>query len=373
MTAPADPRRPRIFAPDHPGVTETSSRPESTGGSARGASGAGSAAAGDPERDADPGPRVTSGRRPAAAGAPPRPTLADLEGGIRWGAILVSAATLLATLSAGVWFARFVSVTLARNDWIGWTATGLVAVMALAATVIVLREIVGLSRLARLAALRRSAERALSTRDGKLERAAVADLKPLFAARPDCRWALGRLDDHAGDVRDPGDLLRLADRELMAPLDVEARRVVMASSKRVGVVTAMSPLMLVAVLYVLVENVRMLRALATVYGGRPGTAGALKLGRMVVGHLVAAGGVALTEDLVGQFLGQDLLRRLSRRLGEGAFNGALTARIGAAAIGIIRPLPFIEAQPVRVRDLLPDLFKRPAAQTAATPAAKDTD
>ena len=65
-----------------------------------------------------------------------------------------------------------------------------------------------------------------------------------------------------------------------------------------------------------------------------------------------------TDDLLGQFLGQDLLRRLSRRLGEGAFNGALTARIGTAAVDVMRPLPFLSARPVRVRDLLPELFRR---------------
>ena len=52
----------------------------------------------------------------------------------------------------------------------------------------------------------------------------------------------------------------------------------------------------------------------------------------------------MTDDLLGQFLGQDILRRLSRRLGEGAFNGALTARIGIAAIEVIRPLPFLAAK-----------------------------
>jgi putative membrane protein len=69
----------------------------------------------------------------------------------------------------------------------------------------------------------------------------------------------------------------------------------------------------------------------------------------------------MTDDLLGQFLGQDLLRRLSRRLGEGAFNGALTARIGTAAIDVVRPLPFLHTRPVRARDLLPDLFRRSGA------------
>ena len=68
--------------------------------------------------------------------------------------------------------------------------------------------------------------------------------------------------------------------------------------------------------------------------------------------------MALTDDLLGQFLGQDLLRRLSRRFGEGAFNGALTARVGAAAVVVCRPLPFITAPPIRARDMLAELFRR---------------
>jgi putative membrane protein len=123
----------------------------------------------------------------------------------------------------------------------------------------------------------------------------------------------------------------------------------------------MSPIVWLAMLYVVVENLRMLKALAGLYGGRPGGMGALRLARMVLTHILATGGLALTDDLLGQFLGQDILRRLSRRLGEGAFNGALTARIGTAAIEVTRPLPFLDATPVRVRDLLPELLRRPEA------------
>jgi putative membrane protein len=100
-----------------------------------------------------------------------------------------------------------------------------------------------------------------------------------------------------------------------------------------------------------------LRTLAAVYGGRAGFVGTARLARMVFAHIIATGGIALTDDLFGQFLGQDILRRLSRRLGEGIFNGALTARIGAAAIQVIRPLPFLETRPVRARDFLSELAK----------------
>jgi putative membrane protein len=274
------------------------------------------------------------------------------------GGLFLSAVVGLVGLALSVSFATFVSTALARQDWVGWTATSLAAIAVATGLVIVARELVGLIRLRRLTRLKRDAETALRTMDKALERKVVAGVTAAFRGRRDLTWSLARLRDHAGDVRDPGELLKLADREVLAPLDAAARRLVLKSAKRVSVVTAMSPMVWVAMLYVMVENLRLLKGLATLYGGRPGGIGALRLARMVVGHIVATGGIAMTDDLVGQFLGQDLLRRLSRRLGEGVFNGALTARIGVAAIEVTRPIPFLDAEPIRVRDLVPELLKR---------------
>ena len=169
-------------------------------------------------------------------------------------------------------------------------------------------------------------------------------------------------------MHDAGELLALADREMVAPLDREARRFITRAAKRVATVTAMSPMALIAVGYVLIENLRLLRSLAALYGGRPGFFGLMRLAHLVFAHMLATGGVALTDDLLGQFLGQDILRRLSRRLGEGAFNGALTARIGIAAIEVIRPLPYLAAKPPRVRDVLGEVLK-PMFGAGRTPSA----
>jgi putative membrane protein len=53
-------------------------------------------------------------------------------------------------------------------------------------------------------------------------------------------------------------------------------------------------------------------------------------------------------------------------LGEGAFNGALTARVGAAGVEVCRPLPFITAPPVRARDMLAEAFRRNATSVRDT-------
>ena len=343
MTAEADMREPRVFAPDDPKIVVPPSEPTL--------------------EDLDG--QIASIDEQGSRGGP---TGAGVWRGIGWGGLLVSAMAGLAGLAASLSFAQFVSSALARDDWIGWTALALLGVAGVAAFVILMRELIGLFRLRRLTRLRKDAETAIAARDRALERASVRRFRALFRGRGDVKWALARVRDHEGDVRDPGELLKLADREILVPLDLAARRAILKSAKRVSVVTAISPIIWIAMIYVAVENLRMLRALAGLYGGRPGTIGALRLARMVVTHIVATGGLAMTDDLLGQFLGQDLLRRLSRRLGEGAFNGALTARIGAAAVEVTRPLPYLDAEPVRARDVLPELFRRRGADGAKTAA-----
>jgi len=317
-----DPADPRLVAPDPADVAPA---PDTGGGAAHGGA----------------QPAVTGRRRSA----------------LTWGALFVSALVSLSLLALGVSFARFVSEAVARDDAVGWIGKGLLAIVLLSGAVLVLREIIGLLRLARLGQLRRDAEALVRKPDARAERLLAGRLVVLVKGRPQSAWAVARFHDHRGDVLDAGALLRLADRELFAPLDGEARRMVLVSAKRVATVTALSPIAFVSVGFVLIENLSLLRRLAALYGGRPGVLGSLRLARLVVGHIIAAGGIAMTDDLLGQFLGQDLLRRLSRRLGEGAFNGALTARLGVAAIEVCRPVPFLEAPPVRARDIVGELFR----------------
>jgi putative membrane protein len=343
MNAASDPRQPRVFAPDDPALI---------------------AEEGAADAQAEAG-----GEAAGAAGQPDvaRPTLRELgRRGLRWGAVLAAALAGAVVLGLAASFARFVSAALARDDWIGWATLVLLAIAAFAALMIVLSELIGFFRLARLGRLKADIAAAIAERDQKGERKAARRLASLYAGRRDQAWNLRRFREHARDVHDPGELLALAEREIVAPLDGEAKRLITRSAKRVATVTALSPMVLIAVGYVLVENLRLLRALAALYGARPGLVGVMRLARMVFTHIVATGGVAMTDDLIGQFLGQDLLRRLSRRLGEGAFNGALTARIGVTALEVIRPVPFLAAKPPRVRDVLaealrPLIARRPAA------------
>jgi putative membrane protein len=334
------PRRPQVFAPDDPSLVA------------------------DPAHDAQ---AAVDGDAASGADAPrARSSLAGIgRRGLSWGWVLVTALAGAACLSLLAWGARFVSAALARDDWIGWATLALLLIAALSAVVVVLRELVGLRRVARLTHLRSEIAAAIADGDRKRERRTALHIAGLYAGRRALAWNVARFRDHVGDVHDPGELLALAEREIMVPLDAEARSLVTRAAKRVATVTALSPAAIIDVTYVAVENLRLLRTLATLYGARPGFAGVMRLGRMVLTHIVATGGLAMTDDLLGQFLGQDLLRRLSRRLGEGAFNGALTARIGVTALEAIRPMPFRAAKPPRLRDVLAEALKPLLSRKAA--------
>ncbi|WGV18056.1 YcjF family protein [Fuscovulum ytuae] len=238
-------------------------------------------------------------------------------------------------LSVAAW--DFVTGLLASNTVLGTVALVLVGAAVLAATLLALREAAGFARLGRLDGIRARAAGAGTLAEA---RAVLRELRRLYAGRGELRWGLARLAEREADVMDADALIRLAEQEVMAPLDQAARAEVEAAARQVATVTALVPLALADVAAALFANLRMIRRVAEIYGGRAGMIGSVKLLRRVFGHLVATGALALTDDLIGSVAGGGLLAKLSRRFGEGVVNGALTVRVGVAAMEICRPMPF---------------------------------
>lgn len=146
------------------------------------------------------------------------------------------------------------------------------------------------------------------------------------------------------DMFDAAGLLGLVETEVLAPLDKAATREIEAAARQVATVTALVPLALADVFTALTANLRMIRRVAEIYGGRSGTLGSWRLTRAVMTHLVATGAVAVGDDMLGSIAGGGVLGKLSRRFGEGLVNGALTARVGVAAMEVCRPIPFVQSK-----------------------------
>jgi putative membrane protein len=241
-------------------------------------------------------------------------------------------------LSVAAW--DFVTSLLTRNSVIGWVAVVLVGAATLVALALALREMAGISRMARIDGLRSQAEQAVAAADIKAARAVVAGLARLYSGRPELAEARTRLAKRGAEQFDADGLIALAETELLTLPDQAARREIELAARQVATVTALVPLALADVATALYANLRMIRRIAALYGGRSGTLGSLRLMRGVIGHLAATGALAVGDDLVQSVAGGGVLSRISRRFGEGVVNGALTARVGVAAMEVCRPLPF---------------------------------
>ncbi|QGX97603.1 TIGR01620 family protein [Roseovarius faecimaris] len=252
-----------------------------------------------------------------------------------WGLLL---AILGAVISVAAW--DFVTGLMSRAPVLGYAVTALIAVFLLVFLIIALRELAAFSRLARIDTLHRSAEAALAGNDLTAARGVTQSLTRLYARREDTRWGRERLAEYGPEQFDAAGLLGLAEAELLTPLDEAATREIEAAARQVATVTAIVPLAMADVVAALTANLRMIRRIAEIYGGRSGTLGSWRLARAVMTHLVATGAVAVGDDLIGSVAGGSVLSKLSRRFGEGIVNGALTARVGVAAMEVCRPLPF---------------------------------
>ena len=287
-----------------------------------------------------------------------------------WATVFWSALGGLTVLGLGLAVAQLVENLFVRYQVLGWIGLLLAATAALALLVILMREILALLRLSAIDELRDRASATIVS-DQRADGIAIARaLLHLTRNTPLLARARKTLAIHVDDIIDGADMVRLAERGLMAPLDQEAKRLVSAAAKRVSIVTAVSPRAMLDMIFVLGTALGLMRRLAYLYGGRPGTLGLIRLTRLCLAHLTVTGGLAIGDGMVQQMIGHGVVAKLSTRLGEGVLNGLLTARLGLAAIEVTRPLPFVALPQPTLSDLAADLLRQRAPETSGELASE---
>jgi putative membrane protein len=282
---------------------------------------------------------------------------AHANGRFRWGFTLVSALMGLFSLWAGLAITTLIEDFFARSPMLGWLALSVAGLAGFAALAIVFREIWGLFRLRRIEHIQILSTRAINIDDQAASDETISLIQTLYSNRHDTKWGMTSFKDHENDIMDPCDRVRLFDRLVLKSLDEESHRIIARRSRRVTLLTTVTPAAALDILFVAAQNLRMLRELAELYGGRPSTLSTLKLARMVVSHLAVTGGLALSDNLIQHVIGKGVLGRLSARFGEGAVNGIMTSRIGLAARDVCRPIPQPDSKKESLSSLLRELVK----------------
>jgi putative membrane protein len=277
--------------------------------------------------------------------------------GLRWAMLFWCALGGLLLLAMGVAVSDLITDLLARNRELGWLGLAFATMATISLLVIAVRETTGLMRLATVEKLRQCAAEMIVS-DNRIEaRALVHELLALTRKMPHLARGRADLEGHLGEIIDGSDMVRLAERELMTPLDQQARKLISMAATRVSVVTAVSPRAVVDILFVFGTALILVRRLAFLYGARPGTLSLARLVRQVVVHLAVTGGMAASDSLIQQMLGHGIAAKLSARLGEGVLNGLLTARLGLAAVDLIRPVPFAALPRPTLSDLMSEVLR----------------
>lgn len=246
----------------------------------------------------------------------------------------------------------YLTALLARSTVLGGVALALTVALALVVAGQVLREALAFRRLRRIDQFHVEAAAALGADDAEAARALSGRLDAFYAGRPELRWQRERLAEAREGVHDADAILQITERHLFEALDIAARREIEMAARTVAGATALIPLALVDVLAAASQNIRMIRRIAEVYGAHAGFLGSMRLLREVAQHLLATGAVAVGDDMIGSMAGGHMFAKLSRRFGEGVVNGALTARVGIAAMEVCRPLPFAALPRPKVSNLI---------------------
>jgi putative membrane protein len=276
---------------------------------------------------------------------------------LSWAGLFWSATGGLVSLAFGLWLARLIEDLFSWYPAFGVIGLALAGLAGTALLVLGVREVSGFLRQRHISDLHAELGLAREKNDFDGARRLTRQLSELYSGKPEAVHARNQLRELSHDIVDGRDLIDIAERALVAPLDAEVRREIARAAKRVSMVTALAPRAIIDVIFVAAQAIRLIRRVAVIYGGRPGFLGLLKLLRSIAAHIAVTGGMAAGDSLIQQFLGHGIAAKLSVRLGEGVLNGMLTTRVGLSAMAVCRPLPFATGKAPKVADVAPFLFR----------------
>jgi putative membrane protein len=238
----------------------------------------------------------------------------------------------------------FVLAQFARSPWLGGAFSLLLGLVVLGLLGIIGRELWSIARLAKVDHLRQRGERLMAAGTHGQAEPLLRDIEQLYRARAELDRPIVNFHEQASDALNDGERLQFFAQTVLAPLDRQAYRLVRNAARDISVLTALTPISALDSLIVLVRTLSAMRAIARLYGVRPGFAATMQLIRRAARNIVIAGVGDLMSHAALETAGASILRILSARAGQGAINGLLAARIGLSIMQICRPLPFTEPE-----------------------------
>ncbi len=165
------------------------------------------------------------------------------------------------------------------------------------------------------------------------------------------RNRLDRFYISINDSHHDREIYALFSKQVMHDIDQQAYQIVTKSSKETALFVMISQIALIDTILTLWRNVRMIRQIATLYNGKPGFFGSMSLMLTVIQNLIYADVSETVADGTAEIIGGSVLSVMSTQIAQGLGAGILTARLGIHAMNACRPLPFMEDEKPRFKEI----------------------
>jgi len=191
--------------------------------------------------------------------------------------------------------------------------------------------------------------------------------------RPEIKTRLEYFYLNLNDSYHDRELCGLFSTNVMKEIDQQAYSIVVQRSKETALMVMISQIALLDTVLTLWRNTRMIKDIATLYGGRPGFFGSISLMSIVLQNLIYADVSEMVAESVAEIFGGSVLSVMSAQAAQGLGSGVLTARLGLHAIQACRPLPFSAEEKPGLKDIrreivasLKGVFKIKEAEKVST-------
>ncbi|TYG33778.1 TIGR01620 family protein [Lonepinella koalarum] len=140
----------------------------------------------------------------------------------------------------------------------------------------------------------------------------------------------------------------LFSQTVMQPFDKKAKQLITKNAIESAIVIAVSPLAVVDTFFMAWRNIRLINQIARLYGIELGYFSRLRLMKLVLMNMALTGATELIQEVGMDWLSQDVMAKLSARVGQGIGAGLLTARLGIKTMEFCRPLAFQKGEKPRL-------------------------
>ncbi|MFD2177405.1 YcjF family protein [Veronia pacifica] len=196
---------------------------------------------------------------------------------------------------------------------------------------------------------------------------AIIDADGIGKARPICQSlaesseskltpGYDRWNNALAETHNDREVFELYDLMVVAEQDKAAKKAVTRYASESAVMVAVSPLAVVDMLLVAWRNFKLLESIANIYGVKLGYWSRIRLLRLVIANMAAAGVTEAVTDVSIDLISVDLAGRMATRAAQGIGVGLLTARLGYKAMALMRPLPYISESPPKLSELRKQLI-----------------